>query len=298
MQPVGAQHSQPSTHRKADLPFLFMTTNSYPLYDRPGCTAKRRLETISVYSSTRSRPEPKGLNPLLMAQGIRRAPYSKQPQQDTEIASMVTSSFAQYLDITGCSPHMQQIALTSVYDLVAMQSDSIGTRQLTSSRNTRLANGAIPGTSIDAKLMFPPASINTSSPSARHPHRKSARWPKRRSGSSIPISVIAILAFIMFGPKRYHKIKRETPSSHEQSFLETEQPYFQHKSELEAEEKAKYEVDATATERKYELDGVDNIREMSTTANIPGRMNPNQQELQGEVRCSELRAGEHAGKMH
>lgn len=74
-----------------------------------------------------------------------------------------------------------------------------------------------------------------------------------------------------------------------------DQPYLQQKGELEAEEKRKFELHGEY--RRYELDGDNEISEMSTAANAPGLAVPNRPELRGDVHGKELRAEEHSKEL-
>ena len=216
---------------------------------------------------------------------------------DPEIQSMVTSSFAQYLNIHRCSPLITPINLGEVSNIVFTNNGSIGTGTSSSASSTQLVESTTTSdNSTQATSILPPTGLDTSTPNPSKSTRKLTTKAAKALGISISISAIVIFAFILSSLKVYRKRKRAKIANQEQDSTETRQPYFQQKGELEAEENAKYELDAAA-ERKHELDGENEIREMQSTANVRGRMDADQQELQGEVHCGELRAGEHAGEL-
>jgi len=100
------------------------------------------------------------------------------------------------------------------------------------------------------------------------------------------VVVVGILAFIICGILRHRKRKLETRKKGLGTPSDVNQPYFQQKGELEAEEKRKYELHTD--ERRYELAEDTQIHEMSTTDSSYELSTQRTQELKGEEHLREL----------
>ena len=85
---------------------------------------------------------------------------------------------------------------------------------------------------------------------------------------------------------RSRKIKEKTALRERETVPEDNQPYFQQKAELEAEEKRKHELEAE--ERRYELDGESRIHEISDESSHGLPSFYVRQELRGEEHSREL----------
>ena len=85
---------------------------------------------------------------------------------------------------------------------------------------------------------------------------------------------------------RSRKIKGKNALRERHTVLEDNEPYFQQKAELEAEEKRKHELEVK--ERRYELDGESRIHEMSDESSHGLPSFHVRQELRGEEHLREL----------
>ncbi|KAI4123942.1 MAG: hypothetical protein LQ338_005053 [Usnochroma carphineum] len=122
---------------------------------------------------------------------------------------------------------------------------------------------------------------------------------KTAIGISIPLTIIGLCTLLALGILRHRKNKHERQSNQEAAAASSpeddDQPYLQRKAELEAEEQAKFELDAE--QRQHELEGDNEIREMAATANGGAAMSHQRYELNGEERCKELEAKEQSKEL-
>ena len=154
-----------------------------------------------------------------------------------------------------------------------------------------LANG-----SVSISELLPPAnSTSTKAPISRNAtvkpvpgsrHQTLDEQAKIGIGIAIPIAVGALLVLALLLWRRYCKNKGANAATAEHVPSEDVPPYLQQKSELEAEEKRKQELDAE--ERRYELDGENGIHEMSDRSNNGLPASGVLQELRGEEHAREL----------
>ncbi|KAL8748513.1 MAG: hypothetical protein Q9184_007251 [Pyrenodesmia sp. 2 TL-2023] len=111
-------------------------------------------------------------------------------------------------------------------------------------------------------------------------------------GVTIPCATILLSALTLLAIIRYRKRRRQTqPTSPKPTTPAEDQPYFQQKGELDAEESTKYELDAE--QKEHELEGDNEIRELPTNAKACERIGLDRYELRGEEHCEEMRAEEH-----
>lgn len=122
-----------------------------------------------------------------------------------------------------------------------------------------------------------------------------ARRTKIALGVSVPVASIIVCAIVVFGTKRYRKNEHSRQSDNKAASPEDNQLYFQQKGELEADETIRVELDAA--QRQPELDGQNEIREMSTAANDNTTITCQRQELRAEEHCRELETDEHAKEL-
>ena len=188
-------------------------------------------------------------------------------QQSTALVSLISS-----LGLKGCSPSVSS----------TIQSSSVSTGTLVSSI-TSPALPLLPSPSSSSSL---PSSttFNGSSASFSGPvYRGLNRQDKIAVGVVVPIAVIASLLITLISWRRY-RTRRQAKTDNNTTLPEDAQPYLQQKSELGAEERRTYEMEAR--EMRYEMQGQDTIHEIGPEEDI--RRISRRQELQGPEFSKEL----------
>lgn len=107
---------------------------------------------------------------------------------------------------------------------------------------------------------------------------------KSTLASTLSVVFVLLIFLSVLAIRLYRKSKSKKTRGQDIDSLEKDHLYFQRKGELEAEERRKFELHAN--KREHELEGEIEIREMSTSANVP------RSELRGEEHCRELRGDE------
>ncbi|KAI4186238.1 MAG: hypothetical protein LQ346_005739 [Caloplaca aetnensis] len=140
---------------------------------------------------------------------------------------------------------------------------------------------------------------NTTDPAVQSSPLRTLRLNTRTRiavGVAVPIATIIISALTILAIIRYRKNKRKTQSTSGKPESPTEdQPYLQQKGELDAEERRRFELDAE--QKKYELEGDNDIHELPTATDSCARTRLDRQELRGEEHCKDLRAEEHSKEL-
>ena len=95
-------------------------------------------------------------------------------------------------------------------------------------------------------------------------------------GVVVPIVVI-VLSLVIPIPRRRYQTQRQADVDNNTALPKDAQPYLQQKSEMGAEERGTYEIQAQ--EVRYEMQGEDTIHEIGLAGDLPGLSRC--QELQG-----------------
>ncbi|KAL8896444.1 MAG: hypothetical protein Q9207_007701 [Kuettlingeria erythrocarpa] len=174
---------------------------------------------------------------------------------------------------------------------------------LTTSRVVLVTSTVIPRSSSAVRTINSASVItgrsNTTDPAVQSSSPRRSRpttQTKIAVGVASPIIIILISALTFLGIIHYRKNKRRAQSISAKPESSTEdQPYLQQKGELDAEERRRFELDAE--QKKYELEGDNDIHELPTTSNSCARTRLDRHEVRGEEQCKELRAEEHSKEL-
>lgn len=154
----------------------------------------------------------------------------------------MTSLFSSYLHFSSCNGNAIQLEFAT--DLV---------QGINATSNPLATNTAIPLT-------------YTTSPSPAAENISPGFTTKEKTATGVVVPAITIIAFLL-GMIYLRRRRRKQSQSHSglADLSEENQPYLQQKAELEVKENRRLELEAV--EVRYEIDGGDDIKEMSAWGN-------------------------------
>ncbi|KAL8786265.1 MAG: hypothetical protein Q9195_008289 [Heterodermia aff. obscurata] len=202
----------------------------------------------------------------------------------SQFQSSAFAAFIDFLGFTSCvggGEYVSEVSLVSVDNVTATTSQS---SESILPSETRLFNSSVTST-LSSQQTSP------SAPAVQRQEPSTGLRPQAKIGIAIGASLsgIIILFLALRDFRRYRKRKIRDGAERQEATSEEDQPYFQQKGELEAEERRKYELEAE--ERRYELEE-NEIKEMPTMQMKNDGSTHRRQELRGEEHCKELNGSE------
>ena len=197
--------------------------------------------------------------------------FSAAAIKNSDFQALAESSFGDFLGFSACSVSEINITTTETigrqvitgYTFVSAAAASSTLSSSSATTQSTLSNPN-PNPTTTPLLASKPTPTPTPTPTSLGTPAK--------IGIGVAIPIVATALFLLAAALWRKSRKRRSPPSSQQETgaQENHQPYLQQKAELEAEEKRKYELEAT--ESRYELDGEDNIHEVAV--GIDGRVMP------------------------
>lgn len=142
-------------------------------------------------------------------------------------------------------------------------------------------------------MILPTGTINTAQPALTPTSRPGLSVKAGIGiGVSIPLALVIASAFLVVWIRRYRKTKRARQSQGNPTVPHVDQPYLQHKAELEADERL-FELDAHEVKHEAEDTGIHEISTSVSTHPTP----LDRYEMRENVRRQEMRAEEHSQEL-